>query len=232
MKETIKSNQRPEHNVYRKLFKKMKIGIIRTKFNDIINKNTLSELQWSAMCLNIGDGLASLRSAFFKDVFESFVAIQKHKEFEGDIEIKNKNLGGKAELALKAYQVRQVIAILQAKQYIRPDSYYFDILLGYVCGTDTKGCLIFFERYSEVIDNKATMMLRFCGDIVSYIIGVHHAEAEIAVLRLNSLVEFSFYSEAVVATAFNDHIEANKIIKEAKDLLKKIEKDREKNNSY
>jgi len=122
--------------------------------------------------------------------------------------ISPKNVQGThADLAMRAFQLRDTAGFLAAKSYIsQQDGRDFaDILWNQVAGAHLESVLAFVHRYEEVADERGTVLARFLFDVGSYFYGSDKAAVAQSVAMGEVFEPFVRASRTTVATAFGDH---------------------------
>ena len=127
--------------------------------------------QWGAISTLIARGLESAREKWFTLCVHILRDIRDTDEDYSEVEIVNSELGGKANLAITAYQLWFVSNMLAAKQYISRDEGqdFADILYLQAGSTQIDDILAFWEKYNEVSDDGGEQLRRFSNDVAAYI---------------------------------------------------------------
>ena len=173
---------------------------------------------WLAITQDIATGMEEVR----KDWFTTCVKILQDRPPEEDAiltksEVTNVHLGGEAELAAKAYQLRLASDYLALHEYIPPHEGqdFADILYSQVCGKQFKKCLPYLSCYNEVwSDSGGKRYFRFFIDVAKYITDCE-APAPEAMDIAKTHLTFAFANHIVVASAFGD-------VKTVKELQEKM----------
>ena len=181
-----------------------------------------SHENWRAIAQNIATGMEEVR----KDWFATCVKILQDRPPDEDAiltrsEVKNMHLGGKAELAAKAYQLCLASDCLALHEYVSPreGQDFADILYNQVCGKHFKKCLPYLSRYNEVWrDGKRHF--RFSIDVASHITDYESPVSEARDIAKTHLT-FAFANHIVVASAFGD-------VKTVKELQEKMKSESSK----
>jgi len=173
--------------------------------------------QWGTISTFIARGLESLREKWFTSCVNILRDIRDTDEDYSEVEIVNSELGGKANLAITAYQLWFVSNMLAAKQYISRDEGqdFADILYLQVGGTQIDDILAFWEKYNEVSDEGGEQLRRFSNDVAAYITGNETPLTEDMLIE-GMLIATQFehlvgLSQLVVARAFRDEETCEKI---------------------
>ena len=161
---------------------------------------------WYAIALDIAIGMEEVRDYWFAACVKSLQDMPRGEDVDScEIKVKNVHLGGEAELAAKAYQLRLASDCLAIHEYIPPrdGSDFVNILYNQVCGAQLEKCLPYVSRYNEVwYDGKR--IFRFNIDVASYITDHENPLAE--AMYIGSILDlpFALANHEVVATAFGD----------------------------
>ena len=158
-----------------------------------------SKDKWSEIALNISKSADDVAHLWFKE------AVQKLKD--NSLEIKNNELVGEGELAIKAYLLFLSANFIASNEYIaRSDGKDFaDILFAYICGNQIEEVLEFFGRYVDA--DGGELIARFSGDVSSHIL---EEKSAFAVLFLGpSTIKLGLMIDVYIAKYFGDESTSN-----------------------
>jgi hypothetical protein len=130
--------------------------------------------QWGRISLDIAKGLEEGRDVWFGLCIKVLTSASgEYHQGEDKIRIRRNTLYGNGLRALKAYQLYLVSKSLAQQAYIKPyeGKDFADILYAQVCGLDLGKCLIYWNRYHEIDNNRGAQLFRFTNDIASHITG-------------------------------------------------------------
>lgn len=185
-------------------------------------KKSPSRELWAVISFNLSARLEALRREYFEQCVKVIQEYSKEKD-EPEMKIVNRELGGKADLAIKAYQLYLTSLFLAHHGYI-PKSQgkdFADILYAQVCGTQLVDCLSYFSRYHGA---KGGDQLRyFSNDVASYITGNDRPLWE-GLLIGPSVIPFTQLVHLTVAEAFGDNKTAEKVSRELTEKMVEVEK--------
>jgi hypothetical protein len=161
--------------------------------------------EWLRISTTIAEGFESSRSWWRQAAGE---LLNRSELLAAIPSISSKILEGThADLAMRAFQLRDTAGFLAAKSYISPqDGHDFaDILWGQVAGVHVKPVFALVQRYEEVANEPGTVLARFLFDVGSYFYGSDKAALAHS-LALGELFEvFVDAGRTIVAGAFGDH---------------------------
>lgn len=186
--------------------------------DDKASENFNDSARWASICLQIAKKLTTIRNVWFNKNVELLESSSKKDGL--DIKIKNRNLGGDGELAIKAFQLHTLIGILHLYIPQEKGSYFSDILFASVCGEYIEECLIFFGSYEEVSDDGATLVFRISSDVAKYITGSENPLVE-SVLISSNYIPLSLMTQISTAEAFQDYKNAKELSESLNDYFKK-----------
>ena len=134
--------------------------------NDKRGGKSADPKQFGVVAHTIAVGLERVRELWFAECVEVM-------EGNPDCAVVNRNLGGNADLAIKALQLLNTVTIIADKQYVSRSNgpFFSDILFAEVCGTGLERVMPFFNRYVSILNDKSAQLMRFSIDIVAYILG-------------------------------------------------------------
>jgi hypothetical protein len=164
---------------------------------------------WSAVSLNIAKRLEDVRKIWFDSCVK---ILQESAEKDSlNIDLVHIHLGGKADSAIKAYQLYLVSCFLSQHTYISPSGSkdFGDILYAQVCGTQMEEVLSFFSRYHEV-RNSLTQLFHFCSDVAKYITDSKAPIPEGTII-VSTIPSFIAFNHIVVASCFGDEKTVKKL---------------------
>ena len=175
---------------------------------------------WPALASCIAKGLEDYRHIWFSQCIETF---QARATIDPNIRIINTRLEGKAELAIKAYQIFWVTCFLVEHAYIPPskDKDFADILYAQICGTQFHECMMFFKRYYEVENDGPQQLLRFSSDVAEHIAGTENLYDASLLVNVH-FSDFVAFNHMVLAGCFGDQQTVKKVEEK---LLKLYEKE-------
>ena len=158
--------------------------------------------EWGSICLEIAKQFKEDREKWFKACID--LLIKKAKEGQR-ITIVRPVLGGTAEQALKAFQLRLASLMLYEREYIPPDQGqdFADLLYAQVCGTELDECMVYVRRYLEFKTDFGALTNAFCHDACDYITTSKVTETEMnAVLLI--VLPLLYPTHMIVASVFQD----------------------------
>ncbi|MDV2502757.1 MAG: hypothetical protein RX318_02230 [bacterium] len=160
--------------------------------------------QWAIISTNIAVALEEVRRYWFNDCVEYLRTLRDTEKEHSHIEITNTELGGNADLAIRAYQLWVVSNMLAEKKYIPPDEGqdFADILYLQVGGTKIHNCMSYFERYKKASGGEQMTLL--CADVAGYITEVVVGVDVIDLLALDNFFTLVETTQIVLAHAFGD----------------------------
>ena len=168
---------------------------------------------WGVVTSNIAGALEEEREYWFKSCVQNFRDLQASEDGAAiDIEVRNPNITGAAELAIKAYQLFLVLGFLSQHAYIRrrDGNDFADLLFPEVCGTQLEECRAYFSRYYEARRDGATQMMRFSNDVARHISGKEGPLVE-GMMVAASMAVFVAMNHIAVARCFGDEKTVRKI---------------------
>lgn len=171
---------------------------------------------WPTLASCISKGLEDYRDIWFSQCIETF---QARAAIDPNIKIINTQLEGKAESAIKAYQIFFVTCFLVEHAYIPPskDKDFADILYAQICGTKLPECMMLFKRYYEVENDGPEQLRRFSSDVAEHITGKENVYD--AALSVNvHFADFVGFNHIVLASCFGDR----KTVKNVEEKLLKL----------
>ena len=148
-----------------------KISEYFENFDILENKNYFPREKWNEIILCISNNIQEISQLFFNSCIETI------NNSNYDITIVNKQIGGKADLVIKAYQLSIIIDYLT--HYIKPTEgkEFVEMLFHQVFGKYFKKGCNFVSCYMEL--RKTTLHKKiyyFSSDIAKYICGYHSDE--------------------------------------------------------
>ena len=119
------------------------------------------------------------------------------------VEIAKKTIGGRADLALRAYQLIQATRLISAQKYISPSDGqdFADILWAQVCGTHMDDVCELLDRYYEKRDAEEE---RLGFDVALYITGDPAWALRLTAVVMMQTTQLTGHTAMIVATAFGD----------------------------
>ena len=147
-----------------------------------------SRAEWSAISLSIAKELEKFRSLWFDSCVRTLDRAADKESFYKPVVISQ--LGGKADIAIKAYQLYGVSDFLGGHGYIpASDGQDFaDLLCGQVCGTQPEQVLdYFFTLHTLYESDPSKEMDMFASDVAKYITGTEAGGAfvETALIKVH-----------------------------------------------
>lgn len=136
------------------------------------------------------------------------------KHPERRVRVLNRALAGKADLALRAYQLIGAGSFIQNRHYIpkRAEEMYLDSLRVAVWGDNEPAIKDFFVHYYEALISRGEKPSRFrlSTDLACYITGAEPMAGEVLAI-LPMVLMFSGFTLGEIATAFSDEKEPDVI---------------------
>ena len=122
--------------------------------------------QFGVTANTISTGLERVRESWFAKCVKAM-------EGNPDCTVRNRKLGGNADLAIKAFQLLKTVTVIADNQYVsRSDGPFFsDVVFAQVCGNDLERVMAFFNSYVNALNDTTSQITRFSVDVVAYISG-------------------------------------------------------------
>ena len=160
---------------------------------------------WLEKSLCIAKGLEHLRKTWYNFGVKILQEQQTNGKDSPDIKLANINLGGDADLAIKAFQLYFVSWFIAQHTYIprKNGKDFADILYSQVCGTQIEKCMEFLSRYYEVQSDVDMQIFRFVSDVAKYITE-NEAPLTESMLLGSTVPNFVANIHLIVAKCFDD----------------------------
>lgn len=171
---------------------------------------------WPVISTTIAKYLEVARS----DQFNTIVAtLQKLASDDHEIRVTNTQLGGKADVAMKALQLYSVVPFLVKRGYMsKKEVFDFqELLYADVCGPQIDECHEFLLCYIVPETDVGRQLYRFAGRVAEYITDSQAPLIEATVIMYGVLYFLNF-TQVAVACAFSD----DKTVKELEKNRAKI----------
>jgi hypothetical protein len=158
--------------------------------------------EWMNIVSLINDDLKALREKWYKSMVDY---LSKNKEIINpkNVNIVNERIGGKAEFAIKAYQLLTVIDMIAEHIYI-PKSQgrnFADLLFEKVCGNQIEYVLEFFKTYSNKVGGE--QLASYVFDVAEYMTNSEEGKL-LGLYMAPSTAKYDWAVKASVANAFGD----------------------------
>ena len=179
--------------------------------------SSLQRQGWHVISQSIASGLEAARKDWFQMCVEFLQRIDgKAHKYSWVPKVKNCNLGGEADLALRGFQIYLSSGFVANHDYIFKDERrdFIDILCDKVCGAGVAKALKYVSRYRRVEDDTYAQLFRISSDIARYITESEKPLAETKAVAM-AVPDFVAMNQAVVAHAFGD-------LETIKEIKKKI----------
>jgi hypothetical protein len=184
---------------------------------------------WVSLC--IAKELEEIRIDWFDSCVQLLQGVFGQDHYAHlDLRTENTELGGEAELAIKAYQLYCTSGFLGQHSYVDPKEGrdFATLVYSQVCGTGLEDCLVYFRRYKD--DGvSAAQMRHFSSDVARYIAGDHGMVAGSAVIvtMMESLIDAC---HGAVAACFGDDETLDQLAKQQKERTEALESDQKEQN--
>jgi len=167
---------------------------------------------WGTICTDLTGYLEQGRERFF----DGALALAG----EGRSPI-NRKLGGKADLALKGYQLGLVSAILQERRYVdeKDAQEFVTLLYAQVCGARVQECIEYLDRY-YLEEGRAS--LKLVRDVLGFIVCEENVDLAIAMGLLPHEFGLSASANIYTALVFGDEKRATDLMERAAKAAKEM----------